>query len=76
VATRAGGIPDKVGPSNGRLVEPGDVAGLSAAIAELAADAALRERLGAAGRARVTLDFTWERVARNTVRLYEELLAR
>ena len=76
VATRAGGIPDKVGASNGRLVEPGDVAALSAAIAELAADAALRARLGAAGRARVASDFTWERVARDTVRLYEELLAR
>jgi glycosyltransferase involved in cell wall biosynthesis len=76
VATRAGGIPDKVGPSNGRLVEPGDVAGLAGAIAELAADAALRERLGAAGRRRVVADFTWERVARETLRLYERLLAR
>lgn len=76
VATRAGGIPDKVDAASGRLVEPGDVQGLAAAIAELAADAGLREGLGAAGRARVVADFTWERVARNTVRLYEELLAR
>ncbi|HET7292551.1 MAG TPA: glycosyltransferase family 4 protein [Vicinamibacteria bacterium] len=76
VATRAGGIPDKVDALTGRLVEPGDVAGLAGAIAELASEAGLRRRLGAAGRARVVEGFTWERVARETVRLYEELLAR
>ena len=38
VATRAGGIPDKVvDGETGRLVEPGDVAGLAGALDELAA---------------------------------------
>ncbi len=76
VATRAGGIPDKVDHSTGRLVEPGDVPALAAAIAELASGAGLRERLGEAGHARVVQHFTWQRVARRTVQLYEEMLAR
>ncbi len=74
VATRAGGIPDKVDATNGRLVAPGDVAGLAQALRELSAEKGLRRRLGAAGRERVLRDYTWGAVARRTLALYEELL--
>jgi glycosyltransferase involved in cell wall biosynthesis len=76
VATRAGGIPDKVDETTGRLVEPGDVAGLARALAELAQDASLRRPLGAAGRARALGAFGWPTIAARTLRLYEELLGR
>ena len=50
VATRVGGIPEMIETgSTGLLVEPGDVAGLAAALATLAGDPALRRRLGEAG---------------------------
>jgi glycogen(starch) synthase len=76
VATRAGGIPDKVDAATGRLVEPGDVDSLAAAIEALSKDAPLRERLGAAGRQRALATFGWPAVAAQTISLYEELLGR
>jgi glycosyltransferase involved in cell wall biosynthesis len=75
VATRAGGIPDKVvDGTTGRLVAPGDVAGLAAALAELAADAGQRRAYGEAGRARVLERFAWPVLVDRTLALYEELL--
>jgi glycosyltransferase involved in cell wall biosynthesis len=47
VASRVGGLPELVDEGNGRLVEPGDVAGLARALAELLGDRPLLERLGA-----------------------------
>jgi glycosyltransferase involved in cell wall biosynthesis len=44
-------------------VPPDDVDALAAALAALLADAALRRRMGAAGRARVEAQFTWAHVA-------------
>ncbi|MFI5183052.1 MAG: glycosyltransferase family 4 protein [Vicinamibacteria bacterium] len=74
VATRAGGIPDKVSRDSGRLVEPGDVSGLGQALLELSADQALRQSLGRAGRERALRDFAWPSLARRTIALYETLL--
>ena len=76
VATRVGGIPDKVDESTGRLVAPGDIEGLASALAELIPSAALRRRLGAAGRKRALAQFAWSTLAHRTIALYEELLAR
>ena len=74
VATRAGGIPDKVQDGvNGYLVEPKDVNGLAQAIARLVGDAAGRREFGARSRARVEQLFSWSKIARETVALYEEL---
>lgn len=53
VATTAGGLPDRVRPGvDGLLVPPGDAAALADALVRLLADASLRTRLAAAGRAR------------------------
>ena len=62
VATRHGGIPEAVHHERtGLLVEEHDSAGLARALARLAADPALRERLGRAGRALVATEFNIER---------------
>jgi glycosyltransferase involved in cell wall biosynthesis len=75
VATRAGGIPDKVVPEEtGWLVEPGDVAGLRAALLECARDPERRVRFGRAGFERLRERFLWPGIARRTVALYEHLL--
>ena len=76
VATRAGGIPDKVRDGEtGRLVEPGDVEALARGLAELAAGrgACARPWARAAASARSS-DFAWPALAERTVALYEELL--
>ncbi len=59
VATRAGGTAEAVEEGvTGLTVACGDVAGLSASLARLLGDRALRERMGAAGAARVRSAFT------------------
>lgn len=66
VATRVGGIPEAVvDRETGLLVEPGDPRSLAGALAEIARDRALRERLGRSAQARAR-QFTWERCARLT----------
>lgn len=50
ISTTAGAIPDTVPPKAGRLVPPGDVAALSAALDELMRDRAALERLEGAAR--------------------------
>jgi glycosyltransferase involved in cell wall biosynthesis len=74
VATRAGGIPDKVEDGDtGRLVAPGDVAGLAAALESLLADPARAKAMGARGRARLAARFSSAVLIDRTLALYEEL---
>jgi len=76
VATRVGGVPDVVRDRvDGFLVEPGDVEAMADRLAELAADPALRHRLGEAGRASVHERYSVERLLDDTDRLYRSLLA-
>jgi glycosyltransferase involved in cell wall biosynthesis len=76
VATRAGGIPDKVvNGETGRLVEPGDVAALGERLAELLANPALRGQMGERGRERAHGLFSWPVLADRTIALYHEMLA-
>jgi len=76
VGTRVGGIPEVVlDGETGLLVAPADDAGLADAIERLAADAALRRRLGEATRARVEQTFTIQAHAQRMMELYDETIA-
>jgi glycosyltransferase involved in cell wall biosynthesis len=75
VATRVGGIPELiVDGENGLLVAGGDVDGLAAVLARLLDDAALRRRLGEAGRARVEA-YGAAAMAERYLALYREISA-
>lgn len=74
VASRTGGLAEIViDGENGLLVEPGDAAGLGAAIVRVLSDAALAQRLAAAGRIAAE-SYTIERYASRIAGLYDELL--
>lgn len=61
IATRIAGIPDVVRDGeNGLLVAPQDAQDLAAALRALAADATMRERLGAAARRTAAEKLSWE----------------
>jgi glycosyltransferase involved in cell wall biosynthesis len=77
VVSRAGAIPEVVGPDGlcADLVEPGDVEGLRAAIDALLDDPERRARYGAAGRRRVEELFSWRAVATATAAAYDEARA-
>jgi rhamnosyl/mannosyltransferase len=60
----------------GLVVPPADAAALAGALARLAADGALRVRLGAQARERVLKEFTVEAMARGTLQVYRKVLER
>lgn len=70
VASAIPGYVDVLPPGCGRLLPPGDPAALAGALAELAADPALRARLGAAGRRRARR-YAWSNVVERIVAVYE-----
>jgi len=77
VATRVGGVPELVvDGETGLLVPAGDPSSLAAAIERLLEDPALRERLGAAGRARIAERFDLDRCRREHLELYRRELAK
>ncbi|MBB5933245.1 glycosyltransferase family 4 protein [Streptomyces zagrosensis] len=77
VATTGGAIPEVAGPDGETClaVPPGDAGALAQALGRLLGDAALRARLGAAGRERVLRRFTWEQAARGTVEHYRQAIS-
>jgi glycosyltransferase involved in cell wall biosynthesis len=76
IASEAGGARELVDPGvDGLFHQPGDEASLAAAMVELAEDAALRERLGSAGRLKALALFNRSTMAERIVPLYEGLLA-
>jgi glycosyltransferase involved in cell wall biosynthesis len=76
VATRAGGLPDKVRPGvNGWLVEPGDPGALAGALSGAVADPVRLREFGHAGRRIVEQEFSWAVAGDRTVELYRELLS-
>ncbi|MCW2781373.1 MAG: glycosyl transferase, group 1 [Marmoricola sp.] len=77
VVSRAGAIPEVVGPDGlcADLVTPGDVGELRDAIAELLDDPERRTAMGRAGRVRVLEQFSWHAVAEATAAAYEEVIA-
>ncbi len=75
VATTAGALPEVV--ENGRsgiLVPPRDANALAQAIRRLLKDESLRQAMGAEGRKKVENNFTWEKAARKTLEIYQEVL--
>jgi glycosyltransferase involved in cell wall biosynthesis len=77
VATNVAGCREIGRPGvNALLVPPDNVAALTAAIERLATDPALRQRLGAAGRALVEREFSDAGIGRQIVALYDRLLER
>jgi glycosyltransferase involved in cell wall biosynthesis len=77
IASRAGAIPEVVGPDGlcADLVTPGDVGELEAALAALLDDPERRERYGVNGRQRVEELFSWRAVAARVAKVYEETIA-
>jgi len=74
VGTRAGGIPEVVEHRRtGILVPPRDPDALAQAVDEIAADAALRRRMGRAAADRVARLFSVERMVEQTVAVYREV---
>lgn len=76
VSTTLAGVPEMVVHGvNGLLAEPADAPGLAAHLAALAADASLRARMGAAGRARVEEVFALEVTAGRLAQMFRERTA-
>ena len=78
VASRAGALPEVLGPDGecADLVAPGDVGELTRALDRLLSSPERRHWLGTAGRRRALDVFSWESVAAQTVRVYEQAIAR
>jgi glycosyltransferase involved in cell wall biosynthesis len=75
LASRAGGIPDKIQDGvSGRLVPPGDIEALGRGLLELASAPEAWRAMGERGRLRVRADFSWSNLAERTMALYEELV--
>jgi glycosyltransferase involved in cell wall biosynthesis len=72
VAVDRGGPAFLVERDGGSLVQPGDDAGLAAALARVLDDRGLMESMGAHNRARVERELTWDRVLDRLEQLYEE----
>lgn len=77
IATRAGGLPDKVRPGeNGWLVAPGDVEALASAVGEAVAHARGLPAMGDASRLIVEREFSWTTIVERQIDVYEKLLHR
>lgn len=76
VTSNVGGIPDLVrGGQDGFLHAADDLDGMARSVVALLDDAALRERLGAAGRQRIFKEFSLQKLGDRTLERYEALLA-
>ena len=76
VGARAGGVPDVIADGQDGLLAPfGDIAAIAGAIGRLLADRELARRLGAAGRAKVLGELTWDRIYTQVRQVYDELTA-
>jgi len=74
IGSASGEIPNVIGPAGLTFAE-GDTAMLVARLVELRAVRGFRAKLGALGRERVLAEFTQDRIARDTLALYDRVLA-
>lgn len=74
VASSVGGFPEVAAHGDAlRLVPPGDAAALAATLRDLLDDPRERERLASAARAAAAGPYSWDRVAAETLDLYDSL---
>ena len=74
VTTGVGGLADAIDDDvTGLVVPPGDVRSLREALQRLLADAALRERLGAAAREKARGSFSWPAATAATIAAYRDV---
>ncbi len=77
LATRIAGVTRLIEPEqNGLLIEPGDQAGLTAAMRRMLADPELRGRLALAGRKTVETRYSFQARMAKVAAVYDELLSR
>jgi len=74
VASDVGGVREAVTGETGVVVPPRDAAALTGALRTLLADAALRRRLGSAGRARYEREFTFDAMLAKTLKVWSAAL--
>ena len=75
VATRVGGLPDKIETGvSGWLVNPGDITGLSQAVGNALLEPGRLVAMGRAGRSIVENKFAWPAVIQQLLGLYDDLL--
>jgi glycosyltransferase involved in cell wall biosynthesis len=72
IGSNSGEIPNVIGDA-GMVFPEGDASALAACLERLRADPALREKLGAQGRARVLDSYTQARIAAQTAEVYHQL---
>lgn len=76
VATAHGGSLETIVPGKtGWLFSPADVDGFANALSEAVGDQKKRKKMGSSAKVWVTNNFTMDLMCKNTLRLYEELLA-
>ena len=75
VLSAIGGFPEVAELGAARTVPPADPDALAAALDELIADPAERERLGAGALAAARAHYSWDEIGRKTVAFYERLLS-
>jgi len=77
VASAVGGIPEVVADGEtGQLVPPGDEGALATAVNAMITNPAVAAEFGARGRKRAVAEFSWDKIAAQTERLYVELARR
>lgn len=75
IGTTVGGLPELVSDGlTGRLVPPRSAIGLAEAIDEFVGDPSKADEMGKAARQVVKTNFTWDGVARRTLRVYQQAL--
>jgi len=75
VLSAVGGFPEVAAEGAARLVPPEDPAALAAALAELLGDEPARAELAAAAERAAAGPYSWDAIARQTLSLYEEIIA-
>jgi len=76
IGCRGEGVEDIVTHGEtGLLVEPRGEESLKEALVRLLSDRELREKMGEKAREVVLKNFTWERNAKETIRLYKKVLS-